>query len=84
MMQIKSKHTVQCYGVRDCDPEYFIDMELCNSGDLRGLLKARGGQVSEAEAIMLSRQIVAGMDAMKKAEIIHRDLKLDNIMINCP
>ena len=55
MMSIKSRHTVQCYGFRDECPDYYIDMELCNSGDLRGLLKARGGQVTEAEAIMLSR-----------------------------
>lgn len=24
------------------------------------------------------------MDALKKADVIHRDLKLDNIMVNCP
>jgi serine/threonine protein kinase len=57
-------------------------MELCNGGDLEGFRKARGGFLQEQEARLILRQIMKGIQAIKEKNVMHRDLKLPNVMIN--
>lgn len=40
--------------------------------------------MTEAEAIVIMRQIVQGVSAIKKHGVVHRDLKLENILVNYP
>ena len=59
-------------------------MEFCNGGSLSQYLQARGGWLCEAEARFLVIQISKGMAAISRQNIVHRDLKLDNILIQFP
>ena len=59
-------------------------MEFCNSGDLEGFLKLRGGYLYESEARIILRQIVDGLQAIRLKKVVHRDLKLANILLNLP
>ena len=60
-------------------------MEFCNGGDLTGCLRkymeAHRKPFSEEIVQYLMRQIVSGLDALHSRNILHRDLKLDNILI---
>jgi serine/threonine protein kinase len=56
-------------------------MELCNGGDLYKLLKARES-FNEVEARFLLGQIASGLSKINKLNVVHRDLKLDNIFIH--
>lgn len=62
---------------------YYIFMEQCNGGDLRLLQDARI-QVSEPEACLILDQILTGMSALKANNILHRDFKLENVLLHFP
>ena len=59
-------------------------MEFCNGGDVGGLLQQRNGYLPEQEARLILKQLVQGLLAIRKQNVIHRDLKLNNIMMNFP
>jgi len=55
-------------------------MEYCEGGELLGLIKKRG-RLKEHETLEIFKQLVCGMDACHKENLIHRDLKLENILL---
>ena len=56
-------------------------MELCQGGDLLQYVKRRK-KLDEAIAKFLFRQIIVGIGYLHKKGIIHRDIKLENILID--
>jgi serine/threonine protein kinase len=63
-------------------------MEYCNGGDLSGCLKkykaAYKRPFSEEIVQYIMRQVVNGINFLHSNKIIHRDLKLDNILVTFP
>ena len=63
----------------------YIVMEYCNGGDLAGCLKkykaAYKRPFPEELVQYLMRQIVSGLNFLHSQKIIHRDLKLENILV---
>jgi serine/threonine protein kinase len=59
-------------------------MELCEGRNLYHYLKKKKqkSRLSESEAATIFRQIVSAVTYMHEIKIVHRDLKLDNILIN--
>jgi serine/threonine-protein kinase ULK/ATG1 len=61
---------------------YYVIMEYCNGGTLSDCLR-RFGRPFPIEVIQyFMRQIVAGLKYLHSKRIIHRDIKLDNILVN--
>lgn len=56
-------------------------MKYCNGGDLDDLRQLRG-RFSEQEARYFLSQIIKGFKALHEMNILHRDLKLANILIH--
>jgi serine/threonine-protein kinase ULK/ATG1 len=82
MAEIRSPHVVALRDATKTQSNYYLAMELCNGGDLDGFRKARGGFLQEQEARLILRQIMKGIQAIKEKNVMHRDLKLPNVMIN--
>lgn len=57
----------------------YIVMELVHGQDLKKYLESRG-RLSTSEALDLAREIGEGLQAIHDAGVIHRDLKLANVM----
>lgn len=56
-------------------------MEYAGQGDLLQYVKERGW-LKESEALFLFKQIVYGLGHCHAWSVLHRDIKLDNILIN--
>jgi serine/threonine protein kinase len=66
----------------DSDYVYLI-MELCENGNLFQHLKEKQGKLlPEAEARNILRQLVNGLIYLHSNGILHRDLKLSNLLLN--
>ena len=61
--------------------EIAIVMEFCSGGSLKNLVKERG-RLSEKDAHTIFTQLVAGVEYFHKWQVIHWDLKLDNIVLS--
>ena len=59
----------------------YMILEYCNGGDLAKLLEARG-RFTEGEARFIMSSIVKGYTAIHKLNVVHRDLKLENIFLH--
>lgn len=68
------------------DDRVYLVMELCSHGEIYSLLKRRrddnGGTLSENESRAILRDVVAGLRFLHSKGIIHRDLKLSNILLS--
>jgi serine/threonine protein kinase len=59
----------------------YIFQELVTGGDLFSFLEYKGGQLDNAQATVIVRQVLLGVEYLHAQEIVHRDLKLDNILM---
>lgn len=58
----------------------YIALEYCEGGDLDKFLK-KNGPVSESIAQKWMQQLACGLKELKSKKIMHRDLKLQNILL---
>ena len=60
----------------------FLVLEHCEQGDVSEFLK-RNGRVAEKTARTFARQIAGGLREMRARNLIHRDLKPQNLLLCC-
>lgn len=59
----------------------YLVMEFCQNGELFKYMQRRHGRITEPEVRRIMITIVKGMQYLHNNGIIHRDLKLSNILI---
>ena len=57
-------------------------MEYCNGGDLKELFEAKNYNIPFSIVHKMIRQIITGYKAIIGELIVHRDLKLKNILVH--
>ena len=63
----------------------FLVMEYANGGNVKALLKRQqDGYFSEIIAQKIMKQLVQGLSYLYGKNIIHRDLKLENLLVHFP
>ncbi len=71
---------VYIYGSEEIEGTPVIAMEIVGGGTLRDLVKKRG-PLPIAEAVDITLQIVAGLEAAATAGVLHRDIKPANCFV---
>ena len=59
----------------------YLVTEFCSGGDLRALVSLKG-KLPENDARLYLAEVLVAIDELHKNGIIHRDIKLDNILLD--
>ena len=81
LKKVKSKYVVKILEVFETNENFLIVMEYLPGGDLLSYIKTTN-RIPEEQCKNFFYQIVLGLSAIHKCEILHRDIKLDNILID--
>lgn len=78
---IDSEFVVQLIDVQKTDNNIYLILEYCEGGDLSKFLREHG-PVDESTARRWMQQLAGGFKALHEKNIIHRDLKLQNLLMS--
>ena len=85
LKKINHPNIVHLIDLKKTKSHCYIVMEFCNGGSLSGCLKKYKAihrrPFSEEIVQYIMRQVVNGLEFLHSNKIIHRDLKLDNILV---
>lgn len=80
LMRLDHQHVINLYQVMETQDECFVIMEYASGGELIDYIAARS-RLTEKEARKFFRQIISAMDHCHLANVVHRDLKLENLLL---
>lgn len=81
LLRLRHRSVVQLYETFETKRHMILSMEICAGGDLLNYVRKRK-KLDEAEAKVIFKQIIQGLGYIHKKRILHRDIKLDNILLD--
>lgn len=82
---IKSPHVIGLKKHYKTREHYYLFTTLCNGGDLGQLKLSRvKGMLTEEECRVIMRKLVSGLRDLYEYDVVHRDLKLANVLLHFP
>lgn len=81
LKKIRHCHVVQFFETFETEKYILMVMELCGGGDLLNYVRKRR-RLKEDLAKYFFKQIVEGLNYIHQKNIVHRDIKLDNILLD--
>ncbi len=79
--KITHKNVCRMYDLNESEGTLFITMEYVPGEDLKSMIRMMG-QLSVGRAISAAKQVCEGLAEAHRLEVVHRDLKPQNIMID--
>ncbi|XP_078447014.1 protein kinase superfamily protein isoform X2 [Wolffia australiana] len=81
LKRIDHPNIIALYDIIEHPKTIYIVLEFCRGGDL-SLYIQRHGRVPEATAKYFMRQLAEGLQVLQKHNLIHRDLKPQNLLLS--
>uniref|UniRef100_A0A6B2L0V0 non-specific serine/threonine protein kinase n=1 Tax=Arcella intermedia TaxID=1963864 RepID=A0A6B2L0V0_9EUKA len=81
MKLLKHKNILRLYDIYENEEKIFLILDLFEGGDLYGYLTQKGALPPD-EALLLFKQIIAGVEFCHQNMIVHRDLKPENLLLS--
>jgi serine/threonine protein kinase len=81
LKKIRHSNIIRLLEVFESNKHYLMVMEFAGGGDLLHFIKKRG-RMQESDAKFIFKQIVYGLAHVHWRSVIHRDIKLDNILLD--
>jgi serine/threonine protein kinase len=79
-------NVIRLYEIKQTINNFYLVFDYCNGGGLSNCLEAHmkkfGKPFSEEVLQSVMRKVVSGLHYLHKNKIMHRDLKLDNILVH--
>ena len=83
MEKMRNQHIIRLYEVIDTSKYVILVMEYIGGGSLHGYLKSKSNRrLDEKEAKRIFKQIVEGIRYCHNRCITHRDIKLENLLLD--
>jgi len=79
--RIRHRNVVASFHLGESQGRSYITQEYIDAENLSVLVERRG-PLGQAEALGLIRQVLRGLKAAHELEIVHRDIKASNILVN--
>ena len=84
--QLNHENIIKILGIEKTSHNLYIILEYCNGGNLLEYKsyynKTKKAELNEFFIQKILRQLVKGLEYMHKNHTVHRDIKLENILIN--
>ena len=81
LLRLRHKSVVKLYETFETRRHIMLVMELCAGGDLLNFVRKRK-KLDESVAKVIFKQIIDGIGYIHSKRILHRDIKLDNILLD--
>jgi serine/threonine protein kinase len=81
LLQLRHQSVVKLYETFETKRHIMLVMELCAGGDLLNFVRKRK-RLDEETAKILFKQVIEGIGYIHSKKILHRDIKLDNILLD--
>ncbi|KAJ3318947.1 hypothetical protein HDV06_006936 [Boothiomyces sp. JEL0866] len=81
MMRFNHPNIIKIYQVIEAPEDIYVVMEYAPGGDLSTYVGIHG-RLSEVEARRIFRQIISAIDFVHSSKVVHRDLKMENILLD--
>ncbi|KAL5010170.1 hypothetical protein ScPMuIL_012475 [Solemya velum] len=81
LQRLEHPNIIRLYEVMETGNSYYLVLELAHYGQFIHYLAARG-KLTEKEGAFYLRQMVSAIDHMHSSNIVHRDLKLENFLLD--
>ncbi len=80
--RVKHPNLVRMFDVISTPEEVLVIMELIDGGEMFDFCE-RSGALPENQARVMWRQLLSGVDYLHRGGVCHRDIKLDNLVLDC-
>jgi len=80
MSRVNHPFLVRVHSILQRKHKYFIFMQYCENGDMLDFIRTNGA-IDEKQARQWFSQIVRGLKYLHDRDIVHRDLKCENILL---
>jgi len=81
LLQLRHESIVKLYETFETERHIMLVMELAAGGDLLNFVRKRK-KLDEETARILFKQIIEGLGYIHSKGVLHRDIKLDNILLD--
>ncbi|XP_013383603.1 serine/threonine-protein kinase 33 [Lingula anatina] len=81
LKKVQHEHIIHLEEVLETAKRMYLVLELCDQGELADVLKEKG-KFTEAETKTIMRNLASAIQYLHKNDIVHRDLKLENILLS--
>jgi len=82
LSKCRSKYIVNYCGSYRHKDEIWITMEYCTAGSVGDVIKITKKRLKESEIAVIAKHALSGLRYLHKNNIIHRDIKAGNILLN--
>ncbi|MCD9561413.1 hypothetical protein HAX54_020519 [Datura stramonium] len=82
LQRISHPNIIRLHDMIEEPGKLYIVLEYCRGGDLSMYIQRRQGRIAEATAKHFMQQLASGLEILHENNLIHRDLKPQNLLLS--